>query len=180
MYSCTVSRAFAPAGFPHSDICGSMAICASPQLIAAYRVLRRLSVPRHSPCALSNLTCYGSLLFFFLFPSNHQTPVRLVLLPKTCFRLLYTPLLIVYFFRLQDLLFFFPNLIFVLLIFSLLFMQFSRCICPVSYGTVSIFALLFYLYRTGGDSEIRTRDLLLARQALSQLSYAPISRPHGP
>ena len=26
----------------------------------------------------------------------------------------------------------------------------------------------------GGDNENRTRDLLLARQALSQLSYAPI------
>ncbi len=26
----------------------------------------------------------------------------------------------------------------------------------------------------GGDNEIRTRDLLLARQALSQLSYAPV------
>ena len=29
--------------------------------------------------------------------------------------------------------------------------------------------------RAGGDNEIRTRDLLLARQALSQLSYAPVS-----
>ena len=26
----------------------------------------------------------------------------------------------------------------------------------------------------GGDNEVRTRDLLLARQALSQLSYAPV------
>ena len=40
------------AGFPHSDICGSMAICASPQLFAAYYVLLRLSVPRHPPYAL--------------------------------------------------------------------------------------------------------------------------------
>ena len=45
-----------PCGFPHSEICGSTLICSSPQLIAAYRVLRRLLVPRHSPCALSNLT----------------------------------------------------------------------------------------------------------------------------
>ena len=45
-----------PCGFPHSEICGSALICSSPQLIAAYRVLRRLPVPRHSPCALSNLT----------------------------------------------------------------------------------------------------------------------------
>ena len=44
-------------GFPHSDICGSQAICASPQLFAAYRVLLRLLMPRHSPCALFSLTC---------------------------------------------------------------------------------------------------------------------------
>ena len=47
---------YCPAGFPHSEICGSMDICSSPQLIAACRVLLRLSVPRHSPCALSSLT----------------------------------------------------------------------------------------------------------------------------
>ena len=29
------------------------------------------------------------------------------------------------------------------------------------------------LLRPNGDNEIRTRDLLLARQALSQLSYTP-------
>ena len=45
-----------PCGFPHSEICGSTLICSSPQLIASYHVFRRLSVPRHSPCALSSLT----------------------------------------------------------------------------------------------------------------------------
>ena len=44
------------ARFPHSEICGSMDICSSPQLIAAYHVFRRLSVPRHPPCALFCLT----------------------------------------------------------------------------------------------------------------------------
>ena len=39
-------------GLPHSDTCGSMAGCASPQLFAASRVLRRLLEPRHPPCAL--------------------------------------------------------------------------------------------------------------------------------
>ena len=48
-------------GFPHSDICGSMDICSSPQLFAAYHVFHRLLVPRHPPCALSCLT-------FSLFP----------------------------------------------------------------------------------------------------------------
>ena len=49
------------AGFPHSDICGSRLICSSPQLFAAYHVFRRLSVPRHPPCALSCLTCFRPL-----------------------------------------------------------------------------------------------------------------------
>ena len=42
--------------FPHSDICGSMDICSSPQLFAAYHVFHRLLVPRHPPCALISLT----------------------------------------------------------------------------------------------------------------------------
>ena len=42
-----------PCGFPHSDISGSQAVCASPELFAACRVLLRLSVPRHPPCALN-------------------------------------------------------------------------------------------------------------------------------
>ena len=50
-------------GFPHSDICGSMDICSSPQLFAAYHVFHRLSVPRHPPCALFCLTsfCFNSV-----------------------------------------------------------------------------------------------------------------------
>ena len=44
------------AGFPHSEISGSMGICPSPKLIAAYHVFHRLLVPRHPPCALSSLT----------------------------------------------------------------------------------------------------------------------------
>ena len=48
-------QVFAPAEFPHSDICGSMPACGSPQLFAAYHVLHRQSVPRHPPCALIRL-----------------------------------------------------------------------------------------------------------------------------
>ena len=44
------------ARFPHSEIRGSMDICSLPRLIAAYHVFRRLSVPRHPPCALLCLT----------------------------------------------------------------------------------------------------------------------------
>ena len=42
--------------FPHSDISGSMDICSSPKLFAAYHVFHRLLVPRHPPCALIGLT----------------------------------------------------------------------------------------------------------------------------
>ena len=45
-----------PAGFPHSGTTGSQPACGSPMLIAAYRALPRLSVPRHPPCALIRLT----------------------------------------------------------------------------------------------------------------------------
>ena len=44
------------ARFPHSDISGSMDICSSPKLFAAYHVFHRLLVPRHPPCALYSLT----------------------------------------------------------------------------------------------------------------------------
>ena len=50
--------------FPHSEILGSQFTCNSPKLIAAYHVLHRLLVPRHSPCTLNNLTSYQSLIFF--------------------------------------------------------------------------------------------------------------------
>ena len=52
---CTVHEVFS-CGFPHSDICGSLCMCHSPQLFAAYHVFHRLLVPRHPPCALHSLT----------------------------------------------------------------------------------------------------------------------------
>ena len=51
-----------PWGFPHSEICGSMLIYSSPQLIAACHVLLRLPVPRHSPYALVRLNFLQSFL----------------------------------------------------------------------------------------------------------------------
>ncbi len=38
-------------GFPHSETPGSKPMCGSPGLIAAYRVLLRLVMPRHPSCA---------------------------------------------------------------------------------------------------------------------------------
>ena len=43
-------------GFPHSDIGGSSRAYRSPPHFAVRCVLHRLSVPRHSPYALSSLT----------------------------------------------------------------------------------------------------------------------------
>ena len=55
-YGFTMRWHAAHAGFPHSDIRGSMLMCSSPRLFAAYRVFHRLPVPRHPPCALLCLT----------------------------------------------------------------------------------------------------------------------------
>ena len=41
-----------PVGFPHSEISGSIPVCKSPELIAAYHVLLRFRKPRHPPFAL--------------------------------------------------------------------------------------------------------------------------------
>ena len=45
-----------PVGFPHSEISGSKPVSGSPELIAAFHVLRRLWLPRHPPYALRSLT----------------------------------------------------------------------------------------------------------------------------
>ena len=63
-----------PGEFPHSEISGSMLICSSPKLFAAYHVFHRLPVPRHSPCALVRLT-------FQTFFQNIWYPLDSLLLP---------------------------------------------------------------------------------------------------
>ena len=55
LIQCTLLE-YCSSGFPHSEISGSTDICSSPKLIAACHVLRRLLMPRHSPCALYSLT----------------------------------------------------------------------------------------------------------------------------
>ena len=84
---CTLTEV-SSAGFPHSDISGSLDMCSSPKLFAAYHVFHRLLVPRHPPYALSSITnllrprvwtplhissviCVGnSLLFLFVFSNQ--------------------------------------------------------------------------------------------------------------
>ena len=52
-----------PWGFPHSDISGSIPVCRSPELFAAYHVLHRFRKPRHPPFAL--------ILFLVLYSSEY-------------------------------------------------------------------------------------------------------------
>ena len=68
LIQCTILE-YCSSGFPHSEISGSMDICSSPKLIAACHVLRRLLMPRHSPCALYSLTY--SRYFWFSFGLNY-------------------------------------------------------------------------------------------------------------
>ena len=63
-------RRYCLRGFPHSEISGSTDICSSPKLIAACHVLRRLLMPRHSPCALYSLT--KEILVLLNYAGNQQ------------------------------------------------------------------------------------------------------------
>ena len=81
-----------PWGFPHSEIHGSKLICSSPWLIAACRVLHRLLMPRHSPCALIRLNFFidpWSMLFSELLEFHKQilsgSILQLKGFPFTCF-----------------------------------------------------------------------------------------------
>ena len=50
-------------GFPHSETSGSLPTYGYPENIAVRRVLHRLQLPRHSPCALNFLTFYSIIHF---------------------------------------------------------------------------------------------------------------------
>ena len=66
-----------PCGFPHSEIRGSMFICNSPRLIAAYHVFLRLPVPRHSPCALVRLT-FQTFSWNIWYPLDSLLPTKII------------------------------------------------------------------------------------------------------
>ena len=78
---------FSLRGFPHSDIHGSTPACGSPWLFAAYHVLRRLPVPRHSPFALLSLTLLYFCLVFFVSCSFQRTILRGLYLKKALSKL---------------------------------------------------------------------------------------------
>ena len=84
MYSGKDTIPLRDSGFPHSEISGSKLTYSSPKHIGVSPVLHRLLVPRHSPCALSNLTMLkslnmmnllGSILSFFIILSSFQRTI---------------------------------------------------------------------------------------------------------
>ena len=171
------------ARFPHSEIAGSKDICSSPTLIAAYHVFRRLSVPRHPPCALCSMTtsmysvtlmgrsclwlkmCFINKKFDYL--RFDVLSFSICSFQGTCMSsLTFYSSFLKHFVALENLRF-----------------SRSRAFCKYSLRPVpsvsskldscsSPSSVLSKSFR--GDNEIRTRDLLLARQALSQLSYTPM------
>ena len=143
-----------PGGLPHSEIPGSPIARISPGLFAACCVLHRLSVPRHPPDALLiALDCLPRRPRPGAKPPKRQRP-HMKTLPGQApnSRRACPP-------RSHDKLSLHPS-------------NNKRCGRPATpsrrpnAGGAS----------GGGGERIRTDDLLLAKQALSQLSYTPCAR----
>jgi hypothetical protein len=168
-------------GFPHSEILGSKLIRSSPRLIAAYYVLHRLHAPRHPLDALKALD-----RSHYLYPQRPRPLLkgRLVIGQRTKDHVLAT-----WSFDRSD----------------QKKPEFTccRCLSPRVWDQTSSEASLYDVERsgsvtsykdmssqtcsltmrrlgywgTGGAGRNRTDDILLAKQALSQLSYGPIPFP---
>ena len=127
-----------PGEFPHSEISGSMLICSSPKLIAAYHVFHRLPVPRHSPCALVRLT-------FQTFFQNIWYPLDSLF----CQRRLLLPFLLKLQYFLKRT---YYNLCFAVII------QFSRYVLVMSLKARSPETLIFITWWAKMDSNHRPHD----------------------
>ena len=142
-------------GFPHSEIFGSKCAGNSPKLIAACHVLHRLSVPRHPPNALIVLDltfCQRNDDLAIIISARSvqgTTPTHETAFlpnPSTLPRR-----------QSEDL-------------------DFKTSSLPINDVKERSTLLLQReaLCDDGGGRRDRTDDLLLAKQALSQLSYAPV------
>jgi hypothetical protein len=131
------------AGLPHSEIPGSKRACRSPRHIAACHVLHRLSLPRHPPSTLSNLTI--KCLDLMRSAVRHLSTSLCISLSTTRIQLSTNAGS-----RRSTL-----NAILRL--------------CPPLILAVS----LCFTADFGGADRARTDDPLLAKQVLSQLSYSP-------
>ena len=149
----TLPGSLLPGGFPHSDIRGSSAICASPQLFAACHVLLRLLVPRHPPYALRSLTSSLYLL-------SHLLGLLSGVSFKLPFRSLFFALLALYGF--QGTSRFFPSTTVL-----------SHKIClPLFY---KIFLAVFYGHRyMVGSNGIEPSTSRLSGVRSNRLSYEPV------
>ena len=188
---------YCSAGFPHSDIHGSMPAFDSPWLFVDRYVLRRLPMPRHSPCALISLTFFELCVLFvnfstrlycsFCYPKFKSLKLQIFVTLSRCFHFTFT---CIQFSR------YIPLLSLTKLGFSS-FPDFRHFRCLVgsrglepptsrlsgvrsnhlSYEPIFVatIGLPFLRDHLGGDKRDRTADPLLAKQVLSQLSYTPVS-----
>ena len=153
-----------PAGLPHSEIPGSKRACRSPRLIAACCVLHRLSLPRHPPSTLSNLTIKCLDLMRSAVPCSRKTCRAIIFI--------YNPYSIVnerWIAKIgveRNPLLLSPLMLAATLVFL-------RGTCTTRWGG-SVFRLgRPSTMAPGGADRVRTDDPLLAKQVLSQLSYSP-------
>ena len=185
------------AGFPHSDISGSMDICSSPKLFAAYHVFLRLLVPRHPPCALSSLTRFtcprvrsdslahsvAPLVGSFFF--THLSVCLGCLSSILIFKILDLFQYAVFKVRCKNkicsaaqkacFLKRLTNFIFIACLHASEETQFPNCSV---HSAIYLPSAPIRSRSASGDGEIRTLDPLLARQVLSQLSYTPTDAGH--
>ncbi len=176
------------AGLPHSEIPGSKRACRSPRHIAACHVFHRLSVPRHPPSTLSNLTIkcldlmrsaasvsFRHVVHFFIY--NPYSIVKDALVAKTnaggnrcdCFhRLSRGPRRPAWP----------PGVAFR----SLRNSHNHKAVAAISADPYRLKTRMparqtarasVWMRRIGGADRDRTDDPLLAKQMLSQLSYSP-------
>ncbi len=151
-------------GFPHSEIPGSKPACGSPGLIAACHVLHRLLLPRHPPCALSSLTKFYDprRLLITAPPCGRAIPADFKASHKNLLSLVDYPIYSVVKHRPHQLALTIPP---------------GRVlsIAAQSSTPIRIGAQLRAGQNVGGADRDRTGDLLVANQALSQLSYSPVT-----
>ena len=165
-------------GFPHSEILGSKLVRSSPRLIAAYHVLHRLSAPRHPPNALKALDHSHDRC-----PPrpDPRTRVGLTLIRKTWPEPLGPSHYACRTHRIKGAVT--PSLVAGRDVRLIRYVPSSRCQTPAR-DPAAASELLIDSGRVpasaaaapGGARRDRTDDLMLAKHALSQLSYAPTGK----
>ena len=143
-------------GLLHSDICGSLHACWSPQLFAAYHVLLRLLMPRHSPYALISLTIWIMLILFASFANCRLFKTFFLNYPTSNLSIICR----------------FPHLHY-FLHYSIFKLPVVGTMCTVHLCFVQVYCFSLFLFfcssffrTTGGHKWTRTTDLTLIRRAL--------------